>query len=579
MSQQVYSNQEKKYPLKLTDGSLRLITDQELKTTSNVTFASVNVLPGPGNVVTNAGTSVDNAIARFDGTTGKIIQNSTAYVNDAGDVMSRSNILMDGGGAVSIQASPTSASYVMVLPVAQGAANTVLTNDGAGALTWSTNGVGDVLGPTSSTDNAAVRFDGTTGKLVQNSLVTIGDTGIVTAAQLSSRFMVNGGTIDLTSGRCNINVPLDMGGAQPIRLYHTSNGQSVSISAPGVTSSYSLTMPTTQGAANSILTNNGSGALTWATSATLSTIAATTSLTTPTITSSSALDLSTTTPNDLSLSPGGNGAVIVNKNNNTSPALSIRYLSLANPTLIITPGGALDFGPGSTTFDSILQRHGVAELKVTDSSGSIDPAGFRVGYVTTNSINKQNTALDGNNVVVGPIGTGIRLSGVTSGTFSVKAADTTTSYEVKLPSVQGGVDSLLSNDGSGNLSWLDAVPRVSTPAWTNHQGSTTVRWIKTGAKTRMFTTEGAGSGDMTANGEFYCVIGTVADFGTPYWPNTIPVYYPIYGTVGPSFVWLTCYFQVNGANVEFRVFRQDTGLTNGQTVLFTGALTIPVMVD
>ncbi|NCX05569.1 MAG: collagen-like protein, partial [Actinobacteria bacterium] len=35
---------------------------------------------------------------------------------------------------------------------------------------------GDVMGPTASTDNAIVRFDGTTGKLVQNSVVTIADT-------------------------------------------------------------------------------------------------------------------------------------------------------------------------------------------------------------------------------------------------------------------------------------------------------------------------------------------------------------------------------------------------------------------
>ena len=34
---------------------------------------------------------------------------------------------------------------------------------------------GDVVGPASATDNAVVRFDGTTGKLVQNSVVTIAD--------------------------------------------------------------------------------------------------------------------------------------------------------------------------------------------------------------------------------------------------------------------------------------------------------------------------------------------------------------------------------------------------------------------
>jgi hypothetical protein len=39
---------------------------------------------------------------------------------------------------------------------------------------------GDVVGPASSTDNAVARFDSTTGKLLQNSVVTIGDTGAAT---------------------------------------------------------------------------------------------------------------------------------------------------------------------------------------------------------------------------------------------------------------------------------------------------------------------------------------------------------------------------------------------------------------
>jgi hypothetical protein len=39
---------------------------------------------------------------------------------------------------------------------------------------------GDVVGPASATDNAIARFDTTTGKLIQNSVVTIGDTGAAT---------------------------------------------------------------------------------------------------------------------------------------------------------------------------------------------------------------------------------------------------------------------------------------------------------------------------------------------------------------------------------------------------------------
>jgi len=39
---------------------------------------------------------------------------------------------------------------------------------------------GNVVGPASATDNAIARFDGTTGKLLQNSIVTVSDTGVVT---------------------------------------------------------------------------------------------------------------------------------------------------------------------------------------------------------------------------------------------------------------------------------------------------------------------------------------------------------------------------------------------------------------
>ena len=48
-----------------------------------------------------------------------------------------------------------------------------------GDNTWSTpaGSSGDVVGPASATDNAITRFDGTTGELIQNSTVTIDDTG------------------------------------------------------------------------------------------------------------------------------------------------------------------------------------------------------------------------------------------------------------------------------------------------------------------------------------------------------------------------------------------------------------------
>lgn len=49
-------------------------------------------------------------------------------------------------------------------------------------------GSGDVFGPASATDNALVRFDGTTGKLVQNSTATLDDTGNMDTASLKADF-------------------------------------------------------------------------------------------------------------------------------------------------------------------------------------------------------------------------------------------------------------------------------------------------------------------------------------------------------------------------------------------------------
>jgi hypothetical protein len=69
-------------------------------------------------------------------------------------------------------------NQIWVLPDADGADGQSLTTNGAGTLRWdSAAGSGDVVGPASATDNAIARYDTTTGKLLQNSSVTIDDDG------------------------------------------------------------------------------------------------------------------------------------------------------------------------------------------------------------------------------------------------------------------------------------------------------------------------------------------------------------------------------------------------------------------
>lgn len=60
-------------------------------------------------------------------------------------------------------------------------------------------GAGDVDGPASATDNAVARFDGTTGKLIQNSTVTLDDDGNIVNAN-SVSFDLTPATLPTTPG-------------------------------------------------------------------------------------------------------------------------------------------------------------------------------------------------------------------------------------------------------------------------------------------------------------------------------------------------------------------------------------------
>jgi sulfur carrier protein ThiS len=71
-----------------------------------------------------------------------------------------------------------------------GTSNYVLKTNGStvfwGASAGGGGGAGDVVGPASSTNNAIVVFDGATGKLTRNSLVTISSTGAIVAPSVGS---------------------------------------------------------------------------------------------------------------------------------------------------------------------------------------------------------------------------------------------------------------------------------------------------------------------------------------------------------------------------------------------------------
>jgi collagen type VII alpha len=191
--------------------------------------------------------------------------------------------------------------------------NTVSALDAASFRSAIGAGTGDITGPGSSTDNSLVRFDGTTGKILQGSGVTIDDNGTISSStypyaaftfgaggsftsstallQIGSDFTVIGKETYLTS---NTNLWIDATSTVSIavnanrKIYATGSGVGFNTTSPGAdvdikstlrlsgsssgyvgltvaaaAGSTTYTLPTADGSSGQVLSTNGTGTLSW----------------------------------------------------------------------------------------------------------------------------------------------------------------------------------------------------------------------------------------------------------------------------------------------------------------------------
>ena len=148
--------------------------------------------------ITNGGTGQTTASAAFDalapsqtGNTGKYLTTNgttTSWGTVSGGSGTVTSVAATAGTGISITGSPITTSGT--LNITNTAPDQVVALTGAGTttvtgtypnftITSTDSKVGDVVGPASATDNAIARFDSTTGKLIQNSVVIVDDTGAV----------------------------------------------------------------------------------------------------------------------------------------------------------------------------------------------------------------------------------------------------------------------------------------------------------------------------------------------------------------------------------------------------------------
>ncbi len=136
------------------------------------------LLDGTGDV-TGPASATDEALVRWDTATGKLVQDSNALLNDAGDltlVGSQSlGKFLDVTGIAAPALSPAGEARLYF----DSTSNKLRISENGGA--FDDIGAGDVVGPAASTNNGIARFDGVTGKLLQDSTVTIDDAGIIKA--------------------------------------------------------------------------------------------------------------------------------------------------------------------------------------------------------------------------------------------------------------------------------------------------------------------------------------------------------------------------------------------------------------
>ena len=346
--------------------------------------------------------------------------------------------------------------------------------------------IGDVDGPASATDNAVARFDGTTGKLIQNSAVTIDDSGNITptgsvhAAAGSVGNPSLAFNVDQNTGLYNIgpnNIGVAANGAKVLDIATTGltvvgavNVADGTAAAPSISFSADTDTGLYRSAANTVSVSVG-GARGFDFSGSGFTLRGVPILGTDSI----AITAGGTNKN-ITLTPSGTGTVVsTNVNFDVTSSLVTAEVYCTAAFSIgrggsIALGGLVD-GSNSSTFAAIA---GQKESAVSGATG---------GYLGL--FTRANGAAMTERARI--LSTGRFLLGTITDSGALLQIGTNTTANTG--GMVFGTDTFLYRVGNGNI----AVAGTTNPAFNYYAGSTLIGYCSSVAGSMTIATAGAGS--------------------------------------------------------------------------------------
>jgi hypothetical protein len=188
---------------------------------------------------------------------------------------STGSVSVTGDGGIDLNGTVQIAG-AFYLPAVDGTNGQTLITNGSGSVAWGSGGggSGDVTGPGSATDNALVRFDTTSGKLIQNSIATLSDAGLLTtnsidvaevtiaAAGIETTATMAAGQNLTIAGANNQNISMTVTGSGSVKV-SAAGTKIFQVDPNGVEISNSYVLPTADGNADDVMSTDGAGVVRW----------------------------------------------------------------------------------------------------------------------------------------------------------------------------------------------------------------------------------------------------------------------------------------------------------------------------